>query len=245
MKKLSKTSVFLLIISGLIFLYLKAQPSKGVSVGEKIYQTKLLYKDNFDEKKDMWVVEQMPGGKTSWMNGKLDIRDKSGCTVWFKKKLKAPVIIEYNVTMIDSGAVNERSSDLNCFWMAIDPDNPDNLFKNSEERGGNFSNYHPLRCYYVGYGANWNTTTRFRRYPGDGSRPLLPEHDLKKKKYMNMPNQKRKVQIVSKKEQLLYVVDGEVVFDIIDKKPYTEGWFGFRTVKNHMKIDNFRVYRIK
>jgi hypothetical protein len=33
-------------------------------------------------------------------------------------------------------------------------------------------------------------------------------------------------------------------FEMIDDTPYTSGWFGFRTVRNHMAIDNFRVTRL-
>ena len=216
-----------------------------VSVGDQTYEAELLYQDGFDKNTGNWVVEQMEGGKTRWMNGKLDINDKSGCTVWFKERLNSPVVIEYHVTMVDSGGPNDRVSDLNCFWMAIDPDHPNDLFAESEERGGRFATYHPLRLYYVGFGANNNTTTRFRRYPGDGTRPMLPGHDLKDEKFMNIPNQERKVQIVANGSTIQYLVDGEMVFDFHDDNPYTSGWFGFRTVKNHMKIDDFKVWRIK
>ena len=30
-----------------------------------------------------------------------------------------------------------------------------------------------------------------------------------------------------------------------DKNPYTSGYFGFRTVNNHLTIDNFRVYQLE
>ena len=42
-----------------------------------------------------------------------------------------------------------------------------------------------------------------------------------------------------------YLVDGKMVFDFNDENPYTSGWFGFRTVKNHMKVNDFKVYRLK
>jgi len=215
-----------------------------INIDENRYKVELIHHDNFETQTENWVVEQMPGGEVDLMNGKLDIRDKQGCTVWYKKKLKGPILIEYEVTMIDSGAANERSSDLNCFWMAQDPDNPDNLFKNSDKRGGNFPNYHSLRTYYVGYGGHYNTRTRFRRYKGDGTRPLLPEHDLKKKKYMNIPNQTRKVQLIANGKHIRYIMDGEKIFSYTDDNPYTSGWFGFRTVKNHMKVEYFKVYKI-
>jgi hypothetical protein len=146
--------------------------------------------------------------------------------------------------MVDEGGPYDRVSDLNCFWMAIDPDSPENLFFDEHERTGSFRTYHPLRLYYVGYGANNNTTTRFRRYPGDGSRPMLPEHDLADERFMHTPNQPIRIQIISDENRILFLRDGEIVYDIYDPEPFTEGWFGFRTVRNHMRIDDFLVYQL-
>jgi hypothetical protein len=203
----------------------------------------VIYKDDFNNDLSQWIVEQMPGGTTTIIDGQLDINDAKGCTIWFKQKLTGPVLIEYEVTMIKQGGRNDRVSDLNCFWMAIDPKSPEDLFANTK-RGGKFKNYHPLRLYYVGYGANNNTTTRFRRYPGGGARPCLPEHDLRDKKFMHTPNKTLKIQVISNGSRIQYLRDGKIVFDFKDKAPFTEGWFGFRTVRNHMRIDNFRVHQL-
>jgi hypothetical protein len=142
-----------------------------------IAESKLLYKDDFNGDLSQWVIEQMTGGTTTIKNEQLDINDAKGCTVWFKHKLTGAIMIEFEASLIKKGGQYDRLSDLNCFWMATDPKNPKDLFAN-QKRGGLFKNYHPLRLYYVGYGANHNTTTRFRRYPGDSSRPCLPGHDL-------------------------------------------------------------------
>jgi len=111
-------------------------------------------------------------------------------------------------------------------------------------RGGSFKNYHSLRLYYVGYGANNNTTTRFRRYPGDGSRPCLPEHDLTEKKFLHKANQTIKISIITDGNKIQYLRNGEIIFDFEDPNPFKEGWFGFRTVRNHMQIDNFKIHRL-
>lgn len=205
--------------------------------------SKLIYKDDFNGDLSQWVVEQVTGGTTTIKDGQLDINDAKGCTVWFKQKLTGAIMIEYEATLIKKDGQYDRLSDLNCFWMATDPKNPKDLFTN-KNRGGLFKNYHQLRLYYVGYGANHNTTTRFRRYPGDGSRPCLPGHDLRDKKFMHTPNKKIKIQIISKGSNIQYLRDGEIVFNFTDKTPYSEGWFGLRTVKNHMRIDNFQVYQL-
>ena len=137
----------------------------------------LIYSDDFETDLSNWVIEQGQGGTAEIIDGKLDIADEKGCTIWFKHKLKSPVMIEYEATMVDKGGRRDRVSDLNCFWMAIDPEHPEDIFVDTS-RNGRFPNYPPLRLYYVGYGGNDNSTTRFRRYPGGGERPMLPEHAL-------------------------------------------------------------------
>ena len=206
-------------------------------------KNKLLHKDDFEKDLSQWVVEQMPGGTTDVKKGKLEINDAKGCTVWFKQKLSGAIMIEFDATLIKKGGKHDRVSDLNCFWMATDPKNPKDLFAD-KKRGGSFKNYHPLKLYYVGYGANKNTTTRFRRYPGGGERPVLPEHDKKEKKWLHTPNKTLKIQIITDGIKIQYLRDVEIVFDFVDKNPHKEGWFGFRTVNNHMQIDNFKVYRL-
>lgn len=206
---------------------------------------RLLYQDDFDKDLSQWVVEQAPGGTTRLVDGKLDIDDAGGCTVWFKQKFSGPVLIEYEATLIQQDGPNDRVSDLNCFWMASDPKHPEDIFTNTRERGGDFKKYDALRLYYVGYGANENKTTRFRRYPGDGSKPLLPEHDLKDEKLMNVPNRTLKIQLIANGNRIQYLRDGEIVFDFTDKEPLRDGWFGFRTLRNHMQVDQFRVYQLK
>lgn len=203
----------------------------------------LLYRDGFDRDLSSWMIEQGPGGTTRLINGALEIDDAEGCTVWFREKLTGPVRIEFEATLLQRGGPNDRVSDLNCFWMATDPAHPDDLFANSKTRAGLFRNYDALRLYYVGYGANENKTTRFRRYPGDGTKPLLPEHDLSALKFMNVANRTVKFQLIADHDRIQFIRDGEVVFDFTDPSPFTSGWFAFRTVRSHLRLDNFRVYR--
>jgi len=207
--------------------------------------TEIIYQNDFDGDLSDWQVEQMPGGRVRVNAGKLEIDDAKGCTVWLREKFEGPLMIEYEAVIIKKDGPHDRGSDLNCFWMAQDLEHVDDIFANSQKRGGRFSNYDSLRLYYVGYGANHNTTTRFRRYTGTGERPILPEHDLSDAKYMLKYNVPIKIQLIADGERVAYILDGEVIYDIRDPEPYTEGWFGFRTVHNHMTVDNFKVYRIK
>jgi acetyl esterase/lipase len=203
----------------------------------------LLFKDDFETDLSHWVPEQMPGGSTVVHHGKLEIEDAAACTVWFREKLAGPVLIEYDATLIDAGGPHDRVSDLNCFWMAVDPEHSDDIFADTS-RTGVFSDYHALRLYYVGCGGHDNSKTRFRRYTGDGSRPLLPEHDLTDPQYLLVPNKTLKIQIVANGGSIQYFRDGKLFYDVEDPDPYTEGWFALRTVRDDMTVDNFRVYRL-
>jgi hypothetical protein len=193
--------------------------------------------DDFRSGLKNWIVEQQPGGRVTAENGILTIADESGCTVWFREKLRAPVTIRYDATL----SPDARVSDLNCFWMASDPAHPDDLFFSGHKRTGAFATYDPLRTYYVGYGGNTNTTTRFRRYDGSGARPLLPEHDLSDKKFLLEPGRTYKIELRARDGLVEFLRDGEVLFTYRDPAPLTEGWFGFRTVKSKIQIQNFRI----
>lgn len=207
------------------------------------FQSKVAY-DDVLRNGDNWVVEQQPGGKITIENNVMEITDAKGCTVWFKHKLEGNIKIEYDVTVIDENGPYDRVSDMNCFWMATDPKHPDDFFGISKQRAGYFPNYHELKLYYVGYGGHNNTKTRFRRYNGNANRPLLPQHDLADKEYMIVPNRKMHIELVADGNRIQYVRDREVIFEINDPKPYTQGYFGFRTVNNHMKIENFEIVKL-
>lgn len=204
-------------------------------------------KMSFDKKyltSHNWIIEQQPGGKVQFNNNVMEIIDAKGCTVWFKYKLNAPIQIEYDATVIDRKGSFDRVSDLNCFWMANDPKNPNDFFKDSKNRQGIFPNYHELTQYYVGYGGHDNTKTRFRRYDGNKERPLLPEHDLNDKKFMIVPNKKLHITLIVNKNQVRFLRNGEIIFDLKDENPYSNGYFGIRTVENHMKIENLKITEI-
>lgn len=196
----------------------------------------MLFSDPF-KNLDQWAVEQRPGGTVEAREGLLVIRDVDGCTVWFRPKLKAPVSIKYDA-VVRSDA---RVSDLNCFWMASDPAQPNDLFHPAKPRTGTFADYDALQTYYVGYGGNSNSTTRFRRYFGDSHKPLLPEYDLKEKPVLLEADRVYHLELVAADGVAKFIRDGEVLFTFRDPKPLAEGWFGLRTVNSHLEIKNFRV----
>lgn len=202
------------------------------------------HQDSFKKGLGQWVVEQMPGGTVSATKGKMEITDVAGCTIWFKHQLAGPLLISYDVVVIDQGGPQDRVSDLNCFWLATDPRYPQDFFAGSQDRRGQFKDYNPLQLYYVGLGGHNNTKTRFRRYTGDGNKPLLPEHDLSAPEFLITPNQVNHIKIVAHDNTIQYYRNDVLIYDFIDPAPYRQGYFGIRTVNNHMLVDNFRVYTL-
>ena len=202
-----------------------------------------LHRDDFTGDLQQWVVEQMPGGSVRLDGGALVIEDAAGCTVWFREKLTAPVVVSWETTFVEAGGPRDRVSDLNCFWMATDPQRPD-LLAPGHGRTGRFATYDSLRTYYVGYGGNTNSTTRFRRYDGSGARPLLPEHERTAPAYLLRGGVPFRIRVEAHRDGTVrYWRNDELVFEWKDDQPLTEGWFGFRTVQSHQRIRNFVVTR--
>lgn len=173
-------------------------------------------------------------------DGALVIEDRGGCTVWLREKLTAPVEISYDVTVVAKGGGNDRISDVNCFWMATDPVSTDDMPK---IRSGRFEDYDSLQTYYVGMGGSNNTTTRFRRYAGDGTKPLLPEYDLRDKRFLLEGNATYHIRLVARDGIAEFWRNGEKIFTFTDPKPLTAGWFGIRTVHSHLEIRQLHIER--
>lgn len=207
-----------------------------------------LYHISYDSKSDLnyfKIETEINNSEVTIKENALDIDAIKGATVWFKEKLYAPIQIEYTAIVVDEDGPNDRVSDLNCFFMAIDPICPSDILKCPDSlRTGKFRDYHRLRTYYVGYGGHDNSKTRMRRYPGySGERPLLPQHNLGHPELIK-PNDTISVTIKVNKDNISYSHDGRLIFEMKDELAYNEGWFAFRTVRNHMRILDFKVLQI-
>ncbi|AJR08433.1 hypothetical protein C9J03_10795 [Photobacterium gaetbulicola] len=220
-------------------------PTYAIDNPEALIQQKgtLIYSDTFNQNLSQWVVEKSAVSEVSIKQAALDIDDAAGTTVWFRHSISTPSVIEFDGTVVVAGGPNDRGTDLNFFWMAQEPGSQD-FFAKSDWRAGDMRKYDPMQLYYIGYGANDNSTTRFRRYPGDGTRPLLPEFDVTDKQFMNIPNQPTNIKIVSLDDQILVFSNNQKLYEINDEEQFKSGKFGFRTWKSHLKIDNFKVYSL-
>lgn len=197
--------------------------------------------------KKYWRVEsESPDYRIRFQGDTCEILSPKGLTLWRKEQMKANTVIEYDALVADEGQEGDRLSDLNCFWLASDPQRKD-IWARQNWRSGIFTRCYTLQMYYLGYGGNHNTTTRFRRYTGDGRgvdsvayRPAIlkeytdPAHLLR-------PNHWYHVKIESHDGRVRYFMDDELIVDYLDPTPLQQGWFGFRTTLSRTRITNFHV----
>ncbi|MEZ4829955.1 MAG: DUF6250 domain-containing protein [Bacteroidia bacterium] len=233
--------IYIFLLSGMVSVLFFACKEKRI-VSDRLYQA---HPDVLSDSL-LWAeeIQQKEGSKVVYSQNKMEIDVSKGATIWFREKLKGEIVISYDITVIQNGGPNDRVSDMNCFWMFSDPrEEGGSLRLGESSRNGAFNNYHTLQGYYVGLGGHNNTKTRFRRYDGNAERPLLPEHDLSDPAVLISPNQKYHVRLIARGRRVQYFRDDSLIFDIQDNQPYTEGWFGFRTVTSHMIIENFRVLK--
>ena len=160
---------------------------------------------------------------------------------------------------MENGAY-DRLSDLNCFWMASSPlPNNEEVAKvttplspwrgaGGEVFSGAFLDYYRLQCYYLGYGGNHNTTTRFRRYNGDTLAIEDPSHrppiikEYTDTAHLLKPNHWYSIRIeVLEDGHTRYFLDEELLVDYRDPSPLLHGWFAFRTTWSHTRLTGFRI----
>lgn len=207
-----------------------------------------------------WTVEsESPDYRTEFRGDTVEITAPKGLTLWRRERMEAPVVIEYDARLLvdgnrvpgagdKPGTACDRPSDLNCFVMASDPKTRD-VFRRMEWRSGIFVRCYTLANYYVGYGGNGNTTTRFRRYDGNergvedkDARPaILTEYT--DRPHLNVPNRWRHVRIIVAEGKFIYEIDGERLVSYSDSKPLKRGWFGFRTTWSRFQMTNFSYRR--
>ncbi|UUU29225.1 DUF1080 domain-containing protein [Streptomyces sp. CA-210063] len=215
-----------------------ANARSSTSASPRPRRGRLIAADDFRHGLGQWAVELEKGGAVTASRGVLEVDVPAGATVWFKRRLEGPYVIEYTATPVSEGGVNDRVSDLNNFWNAVDVRSPDDLF--ATPRGGALAEYDYLKTYYSGYGANYNTTTRLRRYVGEaGVRPLIYDYT----EPLLVANEPNRVRIVSDGSTVRWWNNGRLVFDYADPDPYTGGHFAFRTTWSHFRIEGFRVWR--
>jgi len=202
---------------------------------------RLIFAADFEAALDpaLWVTEIAPqaGSTVQARDGKLVLDTRGGVTVWLNKKLSGNLLIEYRRRVLMQGGANDRLSDLNQFWMASDP-RADTPFG----RDGVFESYDGLQMYYAGIGGNSNTSTRLRKYAGNGERRLLQEHS--DAAHLLQANQEYLVQSVTRDGSTAVFVDGRRYFSFTDPEPLRSGYFGLRSTWSRQEVSALRIYQL-
>lgn len=201
--------------------------------------------------KRYWQIEsESPDYRLSFMGDTCEILSPKGLTLWRKEKMHDNMTVEYDVCVLDEGKEGDRLSDMNCFWLASDPSHKD-IWARASWRSGIFLRCYTLQMYYLGYGGNGNTTTRFRRYDGNeagvtdvSKRPAILK-EYTDAAHLLRANHWYHVKIVSKGGHTCFFVDNELVVDYHDPQPLTSGWFGFRTTWSRVRITQFKTSELQ
>lgn len=194
-----------------------------------------------------WQVEsESPKYQVTFRGDTCELLSPKGLTLWRKQPLSAGMTVEYDACVVDEGKAGDRLSDLNCFWLASDPKAKD-IFARASWRSGIFTRCYSLQMYYLGFGGNYNTTTRFRRYDGDeagiqdaAKRPAILK-EYTDKAHLLKSNHWYHVKIESLQGRTRFFIDGECIVDYLDPQPLQSGWFGFRTTLSRTRITHFKV----
>lgn len=212
--------------------------------------------DDFRAGLTRWRLEaEDPRAVVTAQNGVLDIATPAGLSLWWREPLAGDYAIRFTAEALpapaSAGPHAGRLSDLNMFWNAEDPGGGA-----PAARSGAFSSYDSLTAYYVGFGANANSTTRLRVYDGQHRRLLAgfaapaiaePTEGPMTTQTRLHPGQRLQIEIVSRQPtaadpvHLRWLVDGQPVFTRADPAPRLSGWFALRTTASRLQIQDFEV----
>ena len=188
----------------------------------------LLARDDFENISN-WVVQiqhktGLPEPNVEARNNTLDcLVPGRGCTVWFKEKLQPRVTITYEVLCPthEPASKGVQPRDINNFWMAADPVDPNQGLFDSTRYTGAFGSYDKMHGYYAstgGGGAIANRTTRMRRYPrkvyGKPAEHIALNDKDGKPGYLITPDKVMTVQLVAYDDVVQYIVDGKLNYEI-------------------------------
>lgn len=216
--------------------------------------------DDFRAGLARWRLEaEDPRAVVTAEQGVLDIATPAGLSLWWREPLSGDYAIRFTAVALpapaSAGPHAGRISDLNMFWNALEADGSEPL-----PRSGRFAGYDGLPTYYVGFGANANTTTRLRLYTGSERRLLagFADRAIAEPGELPMTPQTRlptarpiSIEIVSRQPSaadpvhLRWSVDSNEVFTRADPNPRLRGYFALRTTASRLQIRDFQILRCR
>ncbi|RZJ09517.1 MAG: hypothetical protein EOP39_11265 [Rubrivivax sp.] len=207
-----------------------------------------------------WRLEaEDPRATVTAQGGVLDIATPAGLSLWWRQPLSGDYAIRFTALALpapaSAGQHAGRLSDLNMFWNALEADGAAPY-----PRSGRFAGYDTLPTYYVGFGANANTTTRLRQYTGSERRLLTGYADgaIAEPGEQPMDAQTRlhageplNVEIVSRQPtaadpvHLRWRANSNELFTRADANARLHGYFAFRTTASRLQIRDFKVLQCR
>lgn len=216
--------------------------------------------DDFTAGLARWRLEaEDPRAVVTAEGGVLDIATPAGLSLWWREPLGGDYAIRFTALALPAPATAGphagRLSDLNMFWNAEEPGGG-----LPAPRSGVFASYDQLATYYVGFGANANTTTRLRLY-GGGQRRILAgfaDAPLREAGEQPMtaatrlaPGKPHRIEIVSRHPtpadpvHLRWQADDTLLFTRTDTAPRLQGAFALRTTASRLQVRDFEVLQCR
>ena len=215
--------------------YAKKEQLFGYAVG-KFKIGSVLFNDKLNNQitfQKNWIVQLSPEDPdliryAKVENDSLQVHDPRGCSIWFKQKLRGPIMISYYVYAPEkyNKGFDIVPRDINQFCMAntpntIDPYSSGGLF-DSKVYDGNFKSYDQLTGYYASTGGGTKTvgnkTTRMRRYPRVINNENVNHVALclrdNNKDFLISPNQRHHIQMVVADDIVQYIFDEKIVYEL-------------------------------
>lgn len=233
-------SVKLSVICFLLFSCGKLKEGNSDQEATLSSQSVIIFKSDFFRPLNIntWKVEMdsTPRSIVFTENGKLILDTESGVTVWLNLEINGNYEISYQRKVVIDSGINDRLSDLNQFWAASDSTEI-GMFN----RSGKFESYDDMNLYYIGFGGNHNTTTRFRKYE-NGEKPVLRE--FLDQSFLLQPNHRYHIKTIFIDGKVSFWVDNLLVFEYEDPEPLLSGYFGFRSTWSRHEISNLIIRKI-
>jgi len=237
-----RISTFLAIIC-FSFCFFQGQ-SQNKKAKEKLYGyaanqyviASLLFRDKLKNQSDFeknWIVQMSQTNPeinryARIENKKLEVHDPRGSTIWYKNKLKGPIMICYKVTVPTSHNQGNviMARDINQFWMANTPNSNNPFAKgglfDDTLYDGDFKSYDGIQSYYASTGGGNitvnNRTTRMRKYPRKVDDKLVDHLGLNYRdevpEFLIVPNKEHQIQLIAANDIVQYIFDGKIVYEI-------------------------------
>lgn len=92
------------------------------------HRGRFIARDDFRHGLGQWAVELQDGGSATATRGVLEVDVPSGATIWFKRRVQGPYVIEYTPTLVSAAASTTASPTSTTSGTPLTFAPPDDLF---------------------------------------------------------------------------------------------------------------------